>query len=151
MYVRLKRIQGNAVRNYMPAAYIQSSEPVEHGLLLTRVLAMPTHPSNLYPTPCHAIIGFTRGRLSTLCLQGDANFPNAYVSNRWIRDNPGFINSRQFAVHRDKRPGKRSILSLSLDRSFTIIYDITYTYRNHPSIYWHQIGSLYFLVAITHR
>lgn len=59
------------------------------GLLLTRVLAMPTHPSNLYPTLRHAIIGFTRGRLSTLCLQGDANFGNAYVSNRRIFDTRG--------------------------------------------------------------
>lgn len=122
----------------LPLIY-RASEPVEHGLLLTRVLAMPTHPSNLYPTPCHAIIGFTRGRLSTLCLQGDANFPNAYVSNRGgFETTPGFINSRQFAVHRDKRPGK-SIDPFSLSRSIvTIIYDITYTYRNHPSIYWHR-------------
>lgn len=66
-------------------ALIYSVRSVEQGLLLTRVLAMPTHPSNLYPTSRHAIIGFTRGRVGTLCLRADANFGYDRVSNLRIR------------------------------------------------------------------
>lgn len=67
-------------------ALIYSVRSVEQGLLLTRVLAMPTHPSNLYQTSRRAIIGFTRGRVATLCLRVDANFEYCrVVSNRRIR------------------------------------------------------------------
>jgi len=66
-------------------ALIYIVRSMEQGLLLTRVLAMPTHPSNLYPTSRHAIIGFTRGRVVTLCLRTDANFEYDRVSNLRIR------------------------------------------------------------------
>lgn len=70
--------------------YVQRIERVEQGgggaLINARIsYADSTHPSNLYPTSRHAIIGFTRGRVATLCLRADANFGYGPVSNLQIR------------------------------------------------------------------
>ena len=53
--LHLKPIRGNVVRNYMLDACIYSRiywAKRGTGLLLTHVLATPTHPSNLYSQPC---------------------------------------------------------------------------------------------------